>query len=82
MLSPKAQYHVGDAKKYFREHLRVGDYYTEGQHVPGHWYGKGAEDLGLSGVTTEDEFVRLCDNRVPFATLCDARSQHAVALTA
>jgi hypothetical protein len=39
MLSPKAQYKVGDAKKYFREHLCAGDYYTEGQHVPGHWFG-------------------------------------------
>jgi len=65
MLSPKAQYSVGDAKKYFREHLSVGDYYTEGQHVPGHWHGKGAGDLGLSGVTSMDEFVRLCDNLHP-----------------
>jgi conjugative relaxase-like TrwC/TraI family protein len=65
MLSPKAQYSVGDAKKYFREHLGVGDYYTEGQHAPGQWFGQGAEDLGLSGVTTEDQFVRLCDNLNP-----------------
>ncbi len=65
MLSPKTQFSVGDAKKYFREHLCVGDYYTEGRQVPGHWFGKGAEDLGLSGLTTEAEFVRLCDNLHP-----------------
>src|SRR6266571_1158848 len=65
MLSPKTEFSVGDAKKYFREHLCVGDYYTEGQQVPGHWFGKGAEDLGLSGLTTEAEFVRLCDNLHP-----------------
>jgi conjugative relaxase-like TrwC/TraI family protein len=65
MLSPRAQYSVGDAKKYFREHLSLGDYYTEGQRVPGQWYGKGAEALGLSGVTTEGPFVRLCDNLHP-----------------
>ncbi len=65
MLSPKAQYDVGDAKKYFREHLCAGDYYTEGQHVPGHWFGQGAADLGLSGVTTEEQFARLCDNLHP-----------------
>jgi len=65
MLSPKAQFSVGDAKKYFREHLCVGDYYTEGQRMPGHWFGNGAEDLGLAGVTTEEEFVRLCDNLHP-----------------
>jgi conjugative relaxase-like TrwC/TraI family protein len=62
MLTPKAQYKVGDAKKYFREHLCAGDYYTEGQHVPGYWLGQGATDLGLSGVTTEEQFARLCDN--------------------
>ena len=65
MLSPKAQYNVGDAKKYFREHLCAGDYYTEGQHVPGHWFGQAAADLGLSGVTTEEQFARLCDNLHP-----------------
>jgi ATP-dependent exoDNAse (exonuclease V) alpha subunit len=47
MLAAKAQYSLGDAKKYFSEHLCVGDYYTEGQQVLGHWFGKGAELLGL-----------------------------------
>ena len=65
MLAPKAQYNLGDAKKYFKEHLAVGDYYAEGQTVPGQWIGQGAADLGLSGVTTADEFVRLCDNLHP-----------------
>jgi conjugative relaxase-like TrwC/TraI family protein len=65
MLSPKAQFSVGDAKKYFREHLCVGDYYSEGQQMPGQWFGKGAEDLGLAGVTTEEQFARLCDNLNP-----------------
>jgi hypothetical protein len=65
MLMPKAQYSLADAKRYFREHLSAGDYYTEGQHVSGHWFGKGAVDLGLSGVTNENEFVRLCENRRP-----------------
>ncbi|MGO9536349.1 MAG: MobF family relaxase, partial [Limisphaerales bacterium] len=65
MLAPKAQYNPVDAKKYFKEHLAVGDYYAEGQTVSGQWIGKGAADLGLSGVTTTDEFVRLCDNLHP-----------------
>src|SRR6185369_17406792 len=29
------------------------------------WFGQGAEDLGLSGVTTEEQFARLCDNHHP-----------------
>jgi hypothetical protein len=65
MLAAKAQNNLADAKRYFKEHLSVGDYYTEGQHVPGQWFGKGAEDLGLSGVTNTDEFVRLCENLHP-----------------
>ena len=65
MLSPKAQCSLADAKRYFREHLSVGEYYTEGQQVRGQWYGKGAADLGLSGVTNVEQFERLCDNLHP-----------------
>ncbi len=65
MLATKAQYRLGDAKEYFSEHLSVGDYYAEGQQVLGQWYGDGAEKLGLSGVTRQDDFVRLCENLHP-----------------
>ncbi len=65
MLAPKAQYHLADAKKYFKEHLAVGDYYAEGQSIPGQWFGQGAADLGLNGITTSDEFARLCENLHP-----------------
>ena len=51
MLAIKPQCSLKDAEHYFKEHLTVGDYYTEGQHVPGHWFGQGAEDLGMAGVT-------------------------------
>ena len=65
MLGAKAQYSLDDAKGYFEEHLCVGDYYSEGQHVAGQWIGKGAEELGLSGVTRAQEFLRLCENQHP-----------------
>jgi conjugative relaxase-like TrwC/TraI family protein len=65
MLSAKAQYSLRNAKEYFEEHLRVGDYYAEGQRVLGEWHGQGAEMLGLSGVTHGEEFVRLCENNHP-----------------
>ncbi len=65
MLSPKVQCSLADAKRYFREHLAVGEYYTEGQQVRGQWYGKGAADLGLTGVTNVEQFERLCDNLHP-----------------
>ena len=65
MLTMKAQYNLADAEKYFEQHLQVGDYYMEGQEVLGEWFGKGAEDLGLSGVTQADEFLKLCENIHP-----------------
>jgi conjugative relaxase-like TrwC/TraI family protein len=65
MITPKAQYSLADAKHYFKEHLSVGDYYAEGQHVAGQWFGKGAADLGLQGVTTLEQFERLCENHHP-----------------
>jgi conjugative relaxase-like TrwC/TraI family protein len=65
MLTAKAQYSLADAKRYFKEHLSVGDYYAEGQHVAGQWFGKGAADLGLQGVTTTEQFERLCENLHP-----------------
>ncbi|HEX5400227.1 MAG TPA: MobF family relaxase, partial [Verrucomicrobiae bacterium] len=65
MMAIKPQCSLKDAEHYFKEHLTVGDYYTQGQHVPGHWFGQGAEDLGLTGVTRMDEFVRLCENLHP-----------------
>ena len=65
MLAAKPQTRLSDAKKYFKEHLSVGDYYAEGQSVAGQWFGKGAADLGLNGITTSDEFTRLCDNLHP-----------------
>lgn len=65
VLAPKAQYSVGNAKRYFEEHLAAGDYYAEGQRVTGQWFGKGAENLGLSGTTAENDFVRLCESFHP-----------------
>jgi hypothetical protein len=65
MLSMKPQCKLADAKKYFEEHLCVGDYYTEGQSVSGQWFGMGAEELGLNGVTQAEDFLRLCDNMHP-----------------
>jgi hypothetical protein len=53
MLTMKTQYSLKNAEGYFREHLRVGDYYMEGQSVSGQWFGNGAAELKLSGITTE-----------------------------
>lgn len=53
------------AKSYYVSGLSREDYYTERQELKGHWHGKGAELLGLSGEVGSDEFYDLCDNRDP-----------------
>lgn len=65
MLTAKAQYSLSNAEKYFREHLSAGDYYAEGKHVPGEWFGDGARRLGLRGKVGMDDFVKLCRNIAP-----------------
>jgi len=65
MLTMKAQYSLRNAESYFREHLGVGDYYMEGRSVSGQWFGEGAKELKLSGVTTEKDFLNLCRNIHP-----------------
>jgi hypothetical protein len=65
ILTAKIQYNLTNAREYFEEHLRVGDYFDEGQRVAGQWVGVAAEDLGLSGKVRADAFLRLCENQHP-----------------
>jgi conjugative relaxase-like TrwC/TraI family protein len=65
MLGSKTQYSLKNAESYFREHLKVGDYYMEGRTVTGEWIGDGAKKLNLSGVTNEKDFIHLCRNVNP-----------------
>lgn len=65
MLRPKPQLNLRNAREYFREHLCVGDYYSEGQQVRGEWIGAGATLLQLGGPVREKAFLALCDGRNP-----------------
>jgi conjugative relaxase-like TrwC/TraI family protein len=65
MLSPKTQTNLKNAKGYFEEHLRVGDYYAENERVQGEWIGAGAALLGLAGIVDKDDFLALCENKNP-----------------
>jgi len=65
MLGSKTQYSLKNAESYFKEHLKVGDYYMEGRTVSGEWIGDGAKALKLSGVTSEKDFINLCRNVNP-----------------
>lgn len=65
MLSTKTQCNLSNAEKYFKEHLQLGDYYSQEQMVSGEWAGIGAEQLGLAGHVKEEQFLKLCHNQNP-----------------
>ncbi len=65
MLTVKIQANLRNAEKYFKEHLQLGDYYSQEQAVAGQWIGGGAEKLGLIGRVKEDQFLKLCHNQNP-----------------
>jgi conjugative relaxase-like TrwC/TraI family protein len=65
MLAPKAQYSLKDAKRYFKEHLGVGDYYAEGQHRFGPMVRQGRGRFGIERRNNLKEFERLCENLHP-----------------
>jgi len=47
---------MSDGKGYSSNHLEHSDYYSENEHVVGHWHGRGAELLGLSGEVKSADF--------------------------
>ena len=65
VLSTKTQCNLNNAEKYFKEHLQLGDYYSQENIVSGEWAGIGAEQLGLTGRVKEDQFLKLCHNQNP-----------------
>ena len=65
VLSTKTQCNLNNAEKYFKEHLQLGDYYSQENIVFGEWAGIGAETLGLTGSVKEDQFLNLCHNQNP-----------------
>ena len=65
VLSTKTQCNLNNAEKYFKEHLQLGDYYSQENIVSGEWAGIGAERLGLTGRVKEDQFLKLCHNQNP-----------------
>lgn len=66
MIRFKVQRSVTVARAYFREHFKVGDYYTEEAHVRGEWIGEGARKLGLKAGVSERAFTRMCEGLHPF----------------
>lgn len=53
------------AVKYFDKGLAKSDYYSDHGETIGHWQGKGAELLGLTGEVDRDQFKDLAYNKAP-----------------
>lgn len=47
---------MSDGAGYAKNHLEANDYYSENEKVVGHWFGKGAQRLGLSGELSHEDF--------------------------
>jgi conjugative relaxase-like TrwC/TraI family protein len=65
MLTIKAQLTLKNAKDYFKEHLKVGDYYSEQSYIVGEWLGIGSDLLHLKGPVYEAAFINLVDGLHP-----------------
>jgi conjugative relaxase-like TrwC/TraI family protein len=50
---------LSDGTGYAARHLQHSDYYAEGERIAGHWYGRGAELLGMSGTVGTQDFDAL-----------------------
>ncbi|HEX3147020.1 MAG TPA: MobF family relaxase [Gemmataceae bacterium] len=64
MLRINQQRSAEGARSYFDDGLAREDYYTR-DSIPGRWFGKGAERLGLVGEVSRESFSSLCDNLDP-----------------
>jgi len=67
MVSIKAQSSPQNAARYFGEHLSHDDYYSDRQHTPGWWFGRGCQALGLDSQAPvrKEDFAALCKGLRP-----------------
>jgi conjugative relaxase-like TrwC/TraI family protein len=65
MISPFTQTDVAGVRQYFKEHLAVGDYYSQKNTATGQWFGEGAARLNLTGKVEETTFMALCGGNDP-----------------
>jgi conjugative relaxase-like TrwC/TraI family protein len=56
LVMSKGALTAAQAETYYEEKYSQDDYYSEKQRVVGDWFGRGAEELGLSGEVATDDF--------------------------
>jgi conjugative relaxase-like TrwC/TraI family protein len=59
LVMSKGALTAAQAETYYEEKYSHDDYYSENQQVVGQWFGRGAEELGLSGVIATEDFRAL-----------------------
>ena len=65
MISPFTQTDIAGVRQYFKEHLAIGDYYSQKNTAIGQWFGEGAARLNLAGNVEETAFMALCEGNDP-----------------
>jgi conjugative relaxase-like TrwC/TraI family protein len=56
LVMSKGALTADQAETYYEEKYSQDDYYSEKQRVIGEWFGRGTEQLGLSGEVANDDF--------------------------
>lgn len=56
LVMSKGALSAAQAESYYEEKWSHDDYYSEKQRVAGQWFGRGADELGLSGEVTTGDF--------------------------
>src|SRR5260370_21245612 len=56
LVMSKGALTAAQAETYYEEKYSQDDYYTEQHRVVGQWFGRGAEELGLSGEIASEDF--------------------------
>src|SRR5258708_2539693 len=56
LVMSKGALTAAQAETYYEEKYSQDDYYSEEQRIVGQWFGRGAEQLGLSGDVASEDF--------------------------
>ncbi len=56
LVMSKGALSAAQAETYYEEKYSHDDYYSEEQRVVGQWFGRGAQELGLSGAVASEDF--------------------------
>src|SRR5216684_8816261 len=56
LVMSKGALTAAQAETYYEEKYAQDDYYSEEQRILGQWFGRGAEQLGLSGDVASEDF--------------------------